>query len=247
MEGMFFHTSERMPEIADASARLVFMSPPFTNNPDGRTLDKSGYLAFLDRVMTESVRTLLPGGVLVSLNTDLRDHARYNHGDASYDGTVWHKHLAIRNIAEHHNLSNFDHKIWAKSLKENMYRFSFSHILFYQKSGRRLRPHGRKHAWGFGPDVWLLEDSMQRRDSKGYTFPDAIHPKIVRRCIDEFTQEGDLVVSPFTGSGTILAVANDMGRRWVGYEINKRLKRLIRESVSGPNRPGIYSLYLVTE
>lgn len=236
-----FHSSESMSEVASGSVRLVFASPPFTNNPDGKTLDKLEYLAFVQRVFAEAFRTLMPGGVLVCLNTDLRDHARYNRGDRSFDGTVWHKHDAIRREAEKVGFRCFEHKIWVKSEKENLYRYNFSHILFYTKPGASvLRAHKPKRAPGFGPDVWHLQDSMQRRDEAGFLFRDAIHPEIVKRCVDEFSRPGDLVASPFAGSGTICTVAELMERDWVGYEINTRLRQLIRESVAGP-RPQVYS------
>lgn len=236
-----FHSSESMSEVEAASARLVFASPPFTNNPDGKTLDKLGYLAFVGNVFGEAFRALVPGGVLVCLNTDLRDHARYNRGDRSFDGTVWHKHDAIRREAERVGFKCFNHKIWVKSEKENLYRYNFSHILFYSKPGASvLHAYGNRRAPGFGPDVWRLQDTMQRRDSRGFLFRDAIHPVIVKRCLDEFTREDDLVVSPFAGSGTICTVAEIMQRDWIGYEVNTRLSRLIEESIIGP-RPDIYA------
>ena len=242
MKKVYFHTSEDMHEIPDEKARIVIASPPFTNNLDGKTLDKQEYLSFLSRVFQECFRILVPGGVLVSLNTDLRDHARYNQGDRSYERTIWMKHADIRQLAGDMNYKFFDYKIWVKSLKQNMYRLNFSHILFFSKPvGRVFRNHPQKHTEGYGPSVWLLEDSMQRRDSKGFVFRDAIHPEISRRCIREYTRKGDLVVSPFAGSGTILATAEELGRDWVGYEINKSLERLIRESIHGPVRPRIYN------
>lgn len=238
---LHFHSSESMPEVAASSVRLVFSSPPFTNHPDGKTMDKLDYLAFVRTVFAEAYRALVPGGVMVCLNTDLRDHARYNRGDHSFDGTVWHKHDAIRREAEVVGFRCFEHKIWMKSPKENLYRYNFSHILFYSKPGGKvLRAYHPKRASGFGPDVWSLQDSMQRRDSAGFLFRDAIHPEIVKRCVDEFSRAGDLVLSPFAGSGTIVTVAELMGRDWVGYEVNTKLRRLIQESVEGP-RPEIYT------
>ena len=241
MKKIFFHTCEDMHEIKTDSARLAFASPPFTNSPYGKTLDKQDYLEFIMRAYSEIFRTLTPGGVLVSLNTDLRDHKSYNKGNSSYDGTVWHKHHAIREVCEEIGYKCFDHKIWVKSLEQNLYRYNFSHILFYSKpEGKVLRPHSPKHAEGFNQDVWYLQDSMMRKDSKGFVFRDAIHPDIPRRCIDEFTSKGELVVSPFAGSGTILAVAEEMKRNWVGYEINKNLELLIKESIYGP-KPKVYN------
>ncbi|MBM3199782.1 site-specific DNA-methyltransferase [Candidatus Woesearchaeota archaeon] len=241
MKKIFFHTCEDMHEVKSDSARLAFASPPYTNNRDGKTLDKQDYLSFIMKTYSEIFRTLTPGGVLVSLNTDLRDHASYNKGETKYEGTVWHKHHSIREVCDGIGYKCFDHKIWVKSFEQNLYRYNFSHIMLYSKPGGKiLRPHSPKHADGFGTDVWHLQDSMMRKDSKGFLFRDAIHPEILRRCIDEFTKEGDLVVSPFAGSGTVLAVAEEMGRDWAGYEVNKKLETLIKESIYGP-KPKIYS------
>ena len=99
-------------------------------------------------------------------------------------------------------------------------------------------PH--KIAKGFGPDVWLLERGTIRRDSRGFIFRDAIHPEIVKRCLEQFTSTDDLVVSPFTGSGTVLAVAKMMGRRCIGYEVNLDLKPLIFTSIETPSLLKVY-------
>jgi site-specific DNA-methyltransferase (adenine-specific) len=57
-------------------------------------------------------------------------------------------------------------------------------------------------------------------------------PKIlVRRMIALFTDPGDLVVDPFAGAGTTLAVAVEMGRRAVGYEIEERYAKVADESI----------------
>lgn len=42
---------------------------------------------------------------------------------------------------------------------------------------------------------------------------------IIRLPIMQTTDEGDLILDPFMGSGTTGKVANEMGRRFVGYDI----------------------------
>ena len=230
-----------MLEIRNGSAQLVIASPPFTNQSNGKTLDKKDYLNFIQRVIRELGRALKPGGVLVTINTDLRDHSRYNRGDKRFDGLIWQKHSDLRALAEDEGLRCIDTKIWAKSLKRNIYRYSFAYLQFFQKPGASLRRRSpREIADRFDPDVWLLEKGMTRRDSRGFVFRDAIHPEIVKRCLERFTSTGDLVISPFAGSGTILSVANLMGRRCVGYEINRELKVLIEESIRTPQSFSAY-------
>jgi len=48
------------------------------------------------------------------------------------------------------------------------------------------------------------------------TFP----PKLVEPCIKASTKPGDFVLDPFFGSGTVGVVARDLGRRYVGIELN---------------------------
>jgi len=183
----------------------------------------------------------MPGGVLMCVNTDLRDHGRYNCGDHSFEGQVWFKHCDIRRTAEEIGFRCFDYKIWAKTLNRDVMRYTFSYVVFYSKPGGKVyRPLYPKVAEGFGADVWLLEKGARRRSSDGLVFRDAIHPCLVERCIAEFTSPGDLVVSPFTGSGTIPAVAELMGRNWVGYEVNEALKNLIWESIYDPQQLQVY-------
>lgn len=224
-----------MSEIENGAAQLVIASPPFTNQLDGKTINKSDYLAFIRKVFCEVLRVLIPGGILVSINTDLRDHARYNRGDTRFDGLLWQKHCDIRQIAESLGFRCVETKIWAKSLNRNVYRYTFAYIQFFQKPYTGARKSLRKNIGvEFAPDIWLLERGTNRRDSRGYVFRDAIHPEVVKRCLEQCTSPGDLVVAPFLGSGTILAVSKIMGRHSIGYEINGKLKTLIKESIETP-------------
>ncbi|GHT57670.1 hypothetical protein FACS18945_2520 [Bacteroidia bacterium] len=43
--------------------------------------------------------------------------------------------------------------------------------------------------------------------------------KLLQRVFEMITQEGDLVLDSFLGSGTTAAVAHKMGRRWIGIEL----------------------------
>lgn len=56
----------------------------------------------------------------------------------------------------------------------------------------------------------------------------AVYPKeLVRRIILLCSNEGDIVLDPFAGSGTTLVMANRLGRQWIGYEINPDYKEII--------------------
>ncbi|MBR1626939.1 MAG: site-specific DNA-methyltransferase [Bacteroidales bacterium] len=68
-------------------------------------------------------------------------------------------------------------------------------------------------------------------------FPNGKKPeKLIHRCIDISTKEGDFVLDSFLGSGTTAAVAHKMGRKWIGIELGNhcythcipRLEKIIK-------------------
>jgi hypothetical protein len=161
---------------------------------------------------------------------------------------LWQRHCDIRGAAESAGFRCINAKIWVKSLARNVYRYNFAYIQFLRKAGPRGgRAMRRALASEFAADVWLLDKGTYRRHSRGCVFRDAVHPEIVKRCLDQFTSPGDLVVSPFAGSGTILSVAQLMGRRCIGYEIDRNLEPLIKESIETPEHFSPYARLLTTE
>jgi len=55
-----------------------------------------------------------------------------------------------------------------------------------------------------------------------------------REFMDNISRKGDLIVDPFCGSGTILKVAKELGRNYIGIEISQEYvgianKRLAQE------------------
>jgi site-specific DNA-methyltransferase (adenine-specific) len=64
--------------------------------------------------------------------------------------------------------------------------------------------------------------------------------ELVRRMVLSASNAGDLVVDPFSGSGTTLVVAEQLGRRWAGCELSveyntwamDRLDKVVHKSES---------------
>lgn len=86
--------------------------------------------------------------------------------------------------------------------------------------GSNLRPDGQRHANehpnGKNPgDVWSIP-TAPFPGAHFATFP----PEIPRRCILAGCPDGSTVLDPFTGSGTTGMVARQLGRKFVGIELN---------------------------
>ena len=64
----------------------------------------------------------------------------------------------------------------------------------------------------------------------------AVYPeRLVSYFIQGATDEGDTILDPFMGTGTTAVVANALGRRYIGFDINEEYVRFANERVaSGP-------------
>jgi len=75
-------------------------------------------------------------------------------------------------------------------------------------------------------DVWTINT----KPFKGAHF--AVMPEaLVEPCILAGSEEGDTVLDPFTGSGTVAVVANRLGRNFVGTELNPEYAEIAKERI----------------
>lgn len=90
----------------------------------------------------------------------------------------------------------------------------------------RLKAEGRVgHRLGKNPgDVWTLPTSRYR-GAHFATYPEVL----VRRMLQAGCPPGGIVLDPFMGSGTTAVVAEQLGRRWVGIELNREYIWLAEE------------------
>lgn len=69
-------------------------------------------------------------------------------------------------------------------------------------------------------DFWGDIDFQNTQNEGNVSFPSSKKPeKLIKRILSLFTNESDLVLDSFLGSGTTSAVAQKMGRRWIGIEM----------------------------
>lgn len=56
-------------------------------------------------------------------------------------------------------------------------------------------------------------------------------PELVERMLLLTTDEGDIVMDPFCGSGTVLAQAHVMGRKYIGLDLNQSYQEMFKQRV----------------
>ncbi|MBA7540520.1 hypothetical protein ES705_32819 [subsurface metagenome] len=91
----------------------------------------------------------------------------------------------------------------------------------------------------YADDVWDIGQSSvtKKKSSEFIDYPTQKPEELLRRVIECSTEKDDIVMDAFAGSGTTLAVAEKLGRRWIGidcgklaiYTIQKRMLNLKSE------------------
>ena len=63
--------------------------------------------------------------------------------------------------------------------------------------------------------VWRINPSS-KKDGHPCSFPEEIPDRLIKA----FSNEGDVVLDPFMGSGTVAKVAKELNRNYIGFEIS---------------------------
>lgn len=94
---------------------------------------------------------------------------------------------------------------------------------------------------GYPPEDWMTIDieNQVSFDRQNYDYPTMKPTELIRRIIRASSREGDIVFDCFIGSGTTAAMAQKLGRRWIGCDINqgavqttaKRVQSIISEQL----------------
>jgi DNA modification methylase len=89
-----------------------------------------------------------------------------------------------------------------------------------------LEAQQKKYEMSNKRDVWTVP-------VKAYTGAHfAVYPEeLVEPCVLASTKVGDVILDPFFGSGTTGQVAQNLGRKWIGCELNKDYENLQNERV----------------
>ncbi|MEY8780312.1 DNA methyltransferase [Allomuricauda sp. XS_ASV26] len=217
---LIMKSNDLMRDIESKSAQVVIGSPPYSGNMNQTSKNSKGcFLNLMKGVIFNGHQILSDSGVFINISTDER-----------VNGSLWQKSNDIAFLAQELGFTLIDHIIWSRT-KVSLFRVPFSHIMIFKK-GKTITPSPSKElSRTFLEKIWHIPDSQIRKDSLGLKFTGALNPKVAELLISRYSKPGDLVVNPFVGSGTIIAQAESLRRKWIGYEINRDLLPLIKETM----------------
>ena len=261
-----------MRQIEAGTIDLAFADPPFNIGYEYDAYhdrrDPDQYVAWSRSWIAEVHRVLKPGGTFWlaigdEFAAELKVAAEHQVGFATRSWVVWYYTFGVnctRKFSRSHaHLLHFvkDESNFTFNAEDPQVRVPSARALVY--ADKRANPAGR-----LPDDTWILrpqdlQDGFQPTDDTWYyarvagTFKERqgfhgcqMPEQLLGRIIRVSSNPGDVVLDPFAGSGTTLAVAKKLGRRWLGCELSeeyvraatKRLKSVCDgESLDGPADP----------
>jgi len=109
----------------------------------------------------------------------------------------------------------------------------------------RLRPEGAGlDDWWHGPEVGKILSPTARENLK---YPTQKPEGLLERVIQGHSNPGDLVADFFCGSGTTLAVAARLGRRWLGCDAGARAIQTCRKRLARLDPPAGFEVHAPRE
>jgi len=115
---------------------------------------------------------------------------------------------------------------------------------FTEKDGSRLDPE--KHTEGKVPENWWTDIAVVVRSKHENTgYPTQKPLKLLHRIIKASSNEGEIVLDPFCGCATTCVAAHQLGRRWIGIDIETQAVKMLVERLSGD--AGVFNDFIATE
>ena len=149
---------------------------------------------------------------------------------------IWH--YRTGNIGKHQFQRKYDTIFFYSNNQRNIFNLQEVKEYYVQLYGPQFKPSfkGRKHGkdnYGeyrisFVDDVWDISAVFTL--SKEYVpYPSQKPTKLLKRIIEASSNRNDIVLDPFLGSGTTAVACKELGRRFIGIEINSEYCKVAEE------------------
>lgn len=96
-------------------------------------------------------------------------------------------------------------------------------------------------------DVWIDIDPLHSRAKDRTGYPTQKPVALLERIIQVSSNEGDLVLDPFCGSGTTLVAAQRNRRRWVGIDVSETALSIARQRLDEEEIDGVALIEQMTQ
>lgn len=111
---------------------------------------------------------------------------------------------------------------------------TYSNVTRRERDGS-LTDKGKKiiNEMGVRTNIWKYSNGkgFSTKDEIAYQHPAIFPEKLVQDHIMSWSNEGDIVLDPFGGSGTVAKIAIELNRKWISLEISKEYCEIAEERI----------------
>ncbi len=217
-------------QLPDNCVDIIFTSPPYNFGLDydegEDDLHWEAYFKKLFSIFSECIRVLKYGGrIIVNVQPLFSDYIPLHHmisGFFTDKGLIWKGEI----LWEKHNY-NCKYTAWGswKSPSSPYLKYTWEFVEIFCKGD--IKKSGEKEmiditAEEFKDWVYAKWAVAPERNMRGFDHPAMFPEELVERVLKLFSYRGDLVLDPFNGVGTTTAVAQRLGRRYLGVDISEQ-------------------------
>ena len=234
---IFCKSSEAMDELPDNSVHLMITSPPYNVSKEyDEDLSLDEYLALLNAVWRETFRALVPGGRacvnvanlgrkpyiplhsyiiegMREIGFLMRGEILWNKGSSASPSTAWGSWQSASNPV-------------LRDVHE--YILVFSKDSFSRKRGDKENTIKKEEFLAWTKSVWDFPAVSAKKIGHPAPFPE----ELPHRLIQLYSFKDDVVLDPFSGSGTVCLSALKDHRNYVAYDVNQDYVKLAEARIS---------------
>lgn len=98
-----------------------------------------------------------------------------------------------------------------------------------------------REEYGIRWNVWPFDvgNNLTTKDGIAFNHPALFPEKLAADHIRSWSNEGDIVLDPFNGSGTTTKMARELGRHWIGIDVNEEYCEIARRRMAQQLLPGM--------
>lgn len=131
------------------------------------------------------------------------------------------------------------HKPNAMPCFNNKYLTDKEYCLYFRKGGKCMPKNYEQAKTVYSLPINVL-------DKKSYKHPTIKPLSIIKNLIENSSEEGQIVFDPFMGSGTTCVAAKELGRKYIGFEINEKYFNIAKDRLNGFDQNGNMDLFNIT-